>query len=426
MPKRSSLFGSHQQSWWFNILRVKCLNIPTSDSALENHNKLLLLLLGRITRQATFNTLKEGLRAYYKSVPDLLAASFLGQIVTPATFRSQLKNRAFSDRIFLPVFEAISQWPSWNESLASALLREVIPALLGISSMQKGDNSKEWMGLALGRLAKQTGAGEVRLTSLLCPSYQYRRDRKGRLWHCSGELLPRVGPRFKKVAATLGRIFAPLPEHGVKVDWGFWCYSGETGNVEHLIDMGRFVHQHYQDKPLELFSSLGKATKDMATQIKTEMGQYGIQARACSFDREFGPRIYRLRLLFAESFPDQLEAISKKDQVEAWLDKVSKSGLLIHYFVEQEVIYRRNVRLDFTESIVSAALREMLLYTHILDNVQKNDSIIIDTESSSNYITKVLDYLPAGFIFTRSLINRKGETNPKYTLNIRQPYNVVT
>lgn len=390
----------------------------------------LLGVLERITRKPS-STLKGSLRGYYRAVPSLLKESFLGPLVSPPVFSAQLKARAMSERIYLPVFEAIGRWESWNEPLAVALLREVIPALMGIASMQKRDNDTPFLGLALGELADQAGTGKVRLTSLVCPSYQYRRDSSGKLWHCSGELLPTTGARFGKVAATLGRIFSPLAEQGIEIDWEFWGYTGETGDPEHLIDMARFVHQHYQHDPQQLLATLGKAAEDMSVQLQRHMGSYGINASACSLDRKFGALIYDIRNSFSVRFPDQLEKITSPEEVESWLEHVCKCGPLIHSFVEQEKIYRQNVIIEstepiaFTEPLVPAALREMLLYTHILGEVRKNGSIIIDTESSSNYMTETLQYLPAGLIFTRSEKERDERKSSQYTLNIRQPYNVV-
>jgi hypothetical protein len=408
------------------------MHTPTYSHAKPrlDRSELLLNLLERITNKPS-STLKGSLRGYYQTVPALLGDSFLGKLIPPSVFSSQLKVRALSERIYLPLFESVSRWPSWNESLAETLLREVVPALLGITSMHKKDNDTLFVGLAFGRLAEQAGQGRVSLTSLVCPSYQYRRDANGKLWHCSGELLPIAGMRFSMVAATLGRIFAPLAEHSVEVEWEFWGYTGETANQEHLIDIARFVHRHYQDDPQQLFTTLKLAAEDLNRQLQEQMAHYNIRARTCSLERKFGERIYEIRKSYLKIFPDQLENITRTEDVESWLNDLCCYGPLIHYFVEQEKIYRQNVIIDssfpvvFTEPIVLAALREMLLYTHILTDVRTNGSIIIDTESSSNYMTETLRYLPAGLIFTRSGKEKFEQDNPKYTLNIRQPYNVV-
>ena len=388
-------------------------------------NEPLLRLLGRITGKPP-STLKGSLRGYYRAVPSLLGDSFLGPLVSPTIFGTQLKALALSERVFLPALEAMSRWESWNESLADTLLREVIPALLGITSMHKRDNDPLLVSLALGQLAEQAGKGSVRLVSLVCPSYQYRRDSKGRLWHSSGELLPTTGTRFRAVAATLGRVFSPLTEYAAEVDWEFWGYTGETGDPEHLVDMARFVHQHYRDDPQQLFDTLSRAAQDMSEQLQEEMHSCNINASTCSLDLKFGAVIHEIRNAFSTTFPDQLEKITSPEKVESWLNDIGKCGPLIHSFVKQEKIYRQNVIIKFTEPIVSAALREMLLYTHILDDVRKNGSIIIDTESSSNYMTETLQYLPTSLIFTRSSKKKDDEEHEKYTLNIRQPYNVVT
>lgn len=390
----------------------------------------LLGVLERITGKSA-TTLKGSLRGYYQTLPLLLGKSFLGELLSSSVFSTRLKARAFSEQVFLPAFEAISRWQEWNAPLATALLGEVIPALLGITSMQKRDNETRFVSLALGQLAEQTGTGTVRLTSLVCPSYQYRRDAKGKLWHCSGALLPTTGARFSAVAATLGRIFSPLSEHDVEINWEFWGYTGETGDPEHLVDMARFVHRHYQHDPQQLFATLARAAEDMGTQLQLQMGRYRINARTCSLDRKFGALIYGIRNAFSETFPDQLELISSPEAVESWLDTVCRCGPLIHWFVEEEKIYRKNVimestePIEFTEPVVPAALREMLLYTHILDEVQKYGLIVIDTESSSNYMTATLQYLPAGLIFTRTGKENDDKGSTTYTLNIRQPYNVV-
>ncbi|ASQ90171.1 hypothetical protein CHL67_03810 [Prosthecochloris sp. GSB1] len=400
----------------------------TSISSIANpgvdRSEALLELLCQITGKES-STIKGSLRGYYRAVPSLLGESFLGSLVSPSAFNTRFKARALSERIFLQAFEAISRWKSWNEPLANVLLREVVPALLGITSMQKRDNDPCFVGLALGRLAEQTGKGRIRLVSLVCPSYQYRRDANGRLWHASGELLPTTGSRFRTVAATLGRIFAPLAEHGVAIDWEFWGYTGETGDPEHLIDIARFVHEHYRADPRRLFDTLGRAAQDMSEQLREEMGRYAINASTGSLDRKFGTAIDDIRSSFSRTFPDQQENITRPKEVESWLNEVCNCGPLIHSFVEQENIYRQNVILEFSEPVVPAALREMLLYTHILDEVRKQGSVVIDTESSSNYMTETLRYLPAPLIFARSGKKAHHEGHGSYTMNIRQPYNIV-
>lgn len=370
-------------------------------------------------------TIKGSLRGYFQTIPSLLGKSFLGPLIAPTAFSNQIKSRGLSEKIYQPLLEAMSRWQSWNGPLAETLLGEVVPTLMGVASMQKKDNDPLFVGLALGKLAEQAGQGHIRLVSLICPSYQYRRDTNGKLWHASGELLPTTGARFSAVAATLGRIFAPLTQHAVGINWEFWGYTGETGDPEHLIDMARFVHQHYQNDPGQLLATLGMAAKDMTMQLQEQMGRYNIHAETCSLDRKFGACIYEIRKSFAETFPDQLEKISCVEEVESWLDNICTCGRLIHYFVEQEQIYRMNVLITFTEPVVLAALREMLLYTHILDEVRNNGSIIIDTESSSNYMTETLRHLPAGLIFTRSDKEKHNRGAAGYTCNIRQPYNIV-
>jgi len=389
-----------------------------------DRSEALLGLLRRITGKES-STIKGSLRGYYRAVPSLLGESFLAPLVSPAAFITRFKARALSERIFLPAFEAMSRWKSWNEPLAEALLREVLPALLGITSMHRRDNDPPFVGLALGRLAEQAGRDAVRLVSLVCPSYQYRRDANGRLWHSSGELLATTGARFRAVAATLGRVFSPLAQHAVDIDWEFWGYTGETGDPEHLIDMARFVHDHYRDDPRRLFDTLGRAAQDMQQQLREEMGRHAINASTGSLDRKFGASIHEIRTSFSRAFPDQQENITRPEEVESWLNDVCACGPLIHSFVEQERLYRQNVILEFTEPVVPAALREMLLYTHILDDVRKQGSVVIDTESSSNYMTETLRYLPAPLIFTRSAKEKHNGKHAKYTLNIRQPYNVV-
>ena len=384
----------------------------------------LLGLIGRVTGRPA-STLKGSLRGYYQAVPSLLGESFLGPLVSTTVFSKQLKARALSEGIYQPLFEAMSRWERWDEPLAEALLREVVPTLLGVTSMQRRDNDSQSVGMALGQLAGQAGEGKVRLTSLVCPSYQYRRDANGKLWHSSGELLPTTGARFGKVAATLGRIFAPLTALGIGIRWEFWSYTGETGDPEHLIDMGRFVQQHYQDDPRQLFETLAQAARDMDRQLREQMCRYGIEACGCSLDRKFGALVLGIRRDFSAAFPDQQDEITNPEGVEAWLDEVSGCGRLIRFFIDQEKIYRQNVLIDFTEPMVSASLREMLLYTCVLEDIRANGTIVIDTESTSNYMTEVLRFLPAGVIFTRSEKEGGDDATGTYTLNIRQPYNVV-
>lgn len=390
----------------------------------DRYDQLLRLLADITGKQVT--TPKGSLRGYFQSVPVLLGKTFLGPLVSPTTFSKQMKACALSEHIYLPLIEAMGNWENWDEALADALLRSVVPALMGISSMHRRDNDTQPVSIALGRLAEQVGQGKVRLVSLVCPSYRYRRDASGKLWHCSGELLPTIGPRFRSVASTLGRVFAPLSGLDVEIVWQFWCYTGETGDPEHLVDMARFVHQYYQGEMQQLFTTLGMATDDMGRQLKECMGACGIKAFPGSLDGKFGARIYEIRKSFSETFPKQLEQIYHSEEVEAWLESICGCGPLIHYFVEQERIYRQNVLIAFTEPLVVAALREMLLYIHILDEVRNDGLIVIDTESTSNYMTETLRYRPAGLIFTRSDKSRgNDEKSGEYTLDIRQPYNIV-
>ncbi len=399
-------------------------SIPLPARRGDDRGAPLLELVGDITgRQAT--TLKGSLRGYYQALPSLLGESFLGALLPATAFRKQVKSCALSERVYLRLFEAINAWRAWDEPLADALLRRVVPTLMGIASMHRRDNDAYPVSLALGQIAEQAGNGKVRLVSLVCPSYRYRRDANGKLWHCSGELLPTAGPRFGSVAATLARVFAPLAELDVSLDWQFWCYTGETGDVEHLVDMARFVRQYYQGDLDQLFATLGLVAEDLNRQLREQMGACGINARTCSLDRKYGARIHAIRDSFASTFPDQLDDIYRMDEVEAWLDGVCGCGRLIHFFIEQEMVYRRNVLMGFTEPVVSAALREMLLYTHILAEVRNEGLVVIDTESTSNYMTATLNCIPAGLIFTRSARGGGDEAEGGYTLDIRQPYNVV-
>lgn len=383
-------------------------------------NQALLQLLKEITGAPALGTLKEALNWYYRAIPGLLARSFLGPLCNRTIFARQLKESALSDYIFLPALEAVACWPHWDEVLAGMLLTEVFPPLLGITSLRKADNSRESLALALGQLARQTGEGELRLFSPLCPSYQYREDAAGQLWHASGALLPTVGPRFGKVALTLGTVFAPLARHGVRVDWEFWGYSGETQDAAHLVDMGSFVHRHYADQPAELFATLQSAYSEMAGQLDAALHPCGIRFATRSFDREFGEPVRRLCRDFAERFPDQLEGITALPEMESWLQQSSSSTALLDYFIAQERFYRRNVHLPFSEALVLSALREMFLYTHILRHVQNRHRLIVNTESTSNYMVRALRHLPAGILFTRKC--KGSDTDSRYTLNIRQPY----
>jgi hypothetical protein len=174
-----------------------------------------------------------------------------------------------------------------------------------------------------------------------------------------------------------------------------------------------------------LFISLGKSYKDLDGKAWIIFNRYGIHAKAVSIDGTIGNTVNDLVDDFIKSFPDQLDEITCENQVEEWMEVIIGSRTLLYYFIEEEKKYRRKqwgIGIECADPLISAALREALLYFLLLNHLLKNNLLIINTESTSNYMSGALRHLHAPVITGKAFDPLYQERS--YTLNIRQPYNL--
>jgi hypothetical protein len=382
----------------------------------------LLDLLRKITGSARLYNFNDAAVKYYRVLPELVGRSFAADMMNPVVFNRQLKKFAMQDTVFSAAFEQIGFWDTWDAGKAYRLVAEVFPALMGICSLSCRENPHSRLESFFSTLARQCGGNCVRIMSPLCPSYRYRMDRNGMLWHSSGELLPVAGARFEKAINTLANALVPLTMSNVTVDWNFWSYSGETRNAADLIDIAYFVKEYYAGFPDRLFDTLQQAYKDIGGHLSGARQMYGIRFAQQSFDMQFGRIIHILYEDFVAKFGSNCKKTADEPAVLEWLSGACGTGSLLERFMEQEAIYRKNVRLDFSEPQILAALREMLLYMHLLTYALDHDQIIIDTESTANYMNIAADYFQAGVFFVKK--DRNGTSHGMFTQDLRQPYTV--
>lgn len=386
---------------------------------------LISRMVEEITGKTGLNEVGDTAIAYYRYLPGLICKSFPEERLNTNFLKDQLKKSSFTLSTLRNIFDSVAYWSEDSQQIAMTFLGDTLPKLLAITSMRKSDNRAEHLAFGFSRLARQIGRKYVNILSPLCPSYCYLMDSRNNLIHASGNLLPKVGSRFETVAHTLGKIFLPLTTEGVTINWEFWAYSGETGDTDHLVDVGQFIIDYYKGDLYRLFISLGKSYKDLDGKARIIFNRYGIHAKAVSIDGTIGNTVNDLVDDFIKSFPDQLDEITCENQVEEWMEVIIGSRTLLYYFIEEEKKYRRKqwgIGIECADPLIPAALREALLYFLLLNHLLKNNLLIINTESTSNYMSGALRHLHAPVITGKAFDPLYQERS--YTLNIRQPYNL--
>ena len=363
--------------------------------------------------------------SYFNSLPRLIAGTFLSPVVNPTIYRGRLKNSSFKANTFFPIFKEFSE-NHWNEQQIRIILKDVIPAMIAIASLRRNDNTSHSFEYFIQCLLRQILEKKIRLFSPLCPPYTYIRTDNGVVQHGSGKLHATMGPRFGKVANTLKEIFLPLSQAGISISWEFWSYSGETHCVHDLVDIACFVKNHYQGRESMLFEALQTAYNEMNDVLERTFQDTDIRWQTRSIDKEFGPKINSLAREYTVTFPDQLKYISDWATVEKWLQKSGGSRELFSEFALEEQAYREALMketLTFNDHPIPAAICENWIYIYLLNQANSTNSIIFDTETTTNYMLAALKEIPCPILFGNT--GAKEPDNDQYTLNIRQPYNPV-
>ena len=146
-----------------------------------------------------------------------------------------------------------------------------------------------------------------------------------------------------------------------------------------------------------------------------------------SIEVSMGDKIARLVTDFTARFGDKVNMYDGVTQAEVgnWLGKtigVGEGWLL--YFVEQETGYREDkaglIDPKIAEGVTINALREGLLYMYLTQYAKRQGFIILDMETTSNYMMGSLRHYPAPCIMGNSF----DPNNPISRRNIRQPFNL--
>ena len=203
-------------------------------------------------------------------------------------------------------------------------------------------------------------------------------------------------------------------------------YTGDTGRVEHLVDLGEDVLTHYREREEQIFERLQRTRGTMEESAKRVLrDEYGF--KIVSIEVSMGDKIARLVTDFTARFGDKVNMYDGVTQAEVgnWLGKtigVGEGWLL--YFVEQETGYREDkaglIDPKIAEGVTINALREGLLYMYLTQYAKRQGFIILDMETTSNYMMGSLRHYPAPCIMGNSF----DPNNPISRRNIRQPFNL--
>ena len=362
---------------------------------------------------------------YFRRIPRLVSESdFKGHIRDK--FDRLVKSSLVDSETLRAVLFEVARWPRFDPELSEVLLEGVIPNLLSIASLYRSEMHKPSFDLALQQIARQAGLGRVHLLSPLCPPYTYV-ARNGFLTHYSGELQPIVGPRFGISLKTISTVFEPLRQKGVKTDLTVVTYTGETGDIRDLVDLGEDVVTHYQGRQDQIFTNLRSTTDSIGTVGEEVLVSHGWDFNLVSVELALGRKIAEQVKEFRALFGDRLDLADANSQkvIGDWLEQrygVREGWLL--YFIEQEVGYRTDkaelIDTNIAEGVVVNALREGLLYLHLTQYARRYGYTILDLETTANYMMGSLRHYPAPCM----LGNAFDSSQALNRTNIRQPFNL--
>lgn len=289
-----------------------------------------------------------------------------------------------------------------------AVWGEVIPALLACAEITKGKGAYgPAYRKALENLVRGAEAGNLEIITPACPPYDYMITRDGQLKHQSGGLLPSIGERFELAVGTLKEVFSPLTNLGVRVSFGVVTYTGETKNLRDLVELGGDVVSYYKGKENLIFENLQAATAQAKAVLERHWGENG---GVVSIETTLAPAINAAVEEFEKKFPEivanryLLEGEAGK-KVGQWLKEkfgVDEGWLL--FFVEEEEGYRRKQGIIFDRSLeplVLTAMKEGLLYLLVVKGVEESGGVMIDLETTENYMAGMLRHHPGPVIMGR-------------------------
>lgn len=345
------------------------------------------------------NTVNDGGQFLYKSLPpavvraneEMAAELRVAPSLTDLNFFAhQLdKTKTIKPPTLASVLQEIIRWNKYDEEKAMALVGATLPRLISMIPLSRTENNEPSLTALLIQLTKHVGEGKVEIDLPMCPPYNYEvHPESGQLRHANGELLPQIGPRFRPTASALQETMRPLSETGVRVANNFITYNGN--DIKGLVELGDDVLAHYTDREDEMLGNLAAAFADLAGQVNETFETGQLVGKPVAMEDQIVPGILEIVEDFKRKFTANGETRLNPDNeaMDRWTRQAFDGigiGLLM-YFVEQELNYKIRQRIDLApEKTVIGGLKEALVY-HRLRQRTKDGTIIIDPETTENYM----------------------------------------
>lgn len=402
-------------------------------------NTTLIQAVATVTEVSSDKTPFGLAQKYYRALPSLMfeAATQLGGNNNKDYFYSQLKTSPISaEKTLVGLIKTMDQFPNIRPQVAEAFLGKTLPGLLSIASLIPLDNEPSSLTLAIQTMAQQVSIGQMKFFSALCPPYHYKvtDHRKNYISHASGQFLPTIGARLPQVLNTLGNILKPVIDEGVGTEWTICTYSGSTGNIKDLVEVGEDILSNYRNSPNAIFEPLRSAFNELSYYVRNEFSKHGIYGSAFSIETEFSEGINDFIDQFQYKFPDAVAEISpgwgslnvdigphrQKNAIDQFLqEKITASKDFLIHFIQEEVQYRELQHVVENNGILISAMKESLLYRSLVNYAKNTGSVLFGLEKTTNYMKRALTHLP-GPVMTGKEFDVRDPNNPT---RVRQPLN---
>ena len=359
-------------------------------------------------------------RVLYQALPGLID----GITNHDNTARLMKQTGVFNQDMLSNVIKSMT-WVHDNYDVDKALTFcfNFLPSLISISDLSRNAIDKTAFTSSLVGISNMVASGTVEIFSPLCPPYTYTVN-NGRLKHVSGELQPTVGDRFEMSMSSLNWAFSDLTKLGIQVNMNLVTYSGEYGqdHPEYLVEMGDDVLFFYRDRESDLYFALGRAYQDLESSCR-DVSRDRFNVFCSSIEEKYSPQIISLIDSFLAEFSVKTtkgpQIKGAENDLEKWLKlNIGVDSGWLEFYLEQQADYSELQGFAMSRySTLLAALREGLLYNFLI--ADSNSSVLLDFETTSNYIRGGLYHLDGNVIMMREY----DPDNPNNHFNIRQPFN---
>jgi len=341
---------------------------------------------------------------------------------------SRLKSGVVNREMIIAAMEVAGATNEPNTESLEIVFGHTIPNILAITDTSKKGSNPDAVQNTLSLLPYSVNRGFLVVTSPLCPPYHYKEDENGLLSHASGQILPTIGPRFGVAIESLKKTFEPLADSGVDVSIRLKTYTGSTGDVQDLVEIGQDVMGHYiNGRSRELFDNLRTAAADANQQMDTILRSTKVRYGITSIEESYGQIVKEAIVGINNNFPHLLEdhhhhsGVNK--HVERWLkEKFNMPPGFLDMFVQEEVAYRKkqgSLISSNSEPVILSSTKEAMLYFLIAVDAMAKKEVVIDMETTNNYMLKALQAVPAPVIMAA----RYNKRDKSSRFNISQPFN---